>query len=343
MSQVTTVLGPMNVEDLGVCLTHEHVINDVTSWWHRSDSIGLDPETFARKEVAMEDLWDLKHDPFGNLDNCRLDDLAVAEAELTRYQSLGGRSLIETTCIGIGRDLKGLKALSEKTNVNIVAGTGFYLEAAQPAYVREKSVEELAQLIVADLRDGEDGVRPGIIGEIGVSQEFTPAERKSLTAACMAQRETGLPMQVHLPGWFRLADQVLDHVEGNGVDPAFVVLCHMNPSGVDQKYQQRQAERGAWIQYDMIGAELFYADQGVQCPSDEDNAQNILSLVQAGYLNRVLLSSDVFLKNLLRAFGGPGYGHVLQYFVPRLRRLGLEADAIDQLLVGNPRSLFERT
>lgn len=343
MSQITTVQGSMRTEDLGVCLTHEHVLNDVTSWWHRSESAGLDPESFAHKRIAMEDLWDLKHDPFGNLDNCRLDDLAVAEEELNRYRTLGGCSIIETTCMGIGRDLKGLRALSEKTDVNIIAGTGFYLEAAHPEFVHQKSVDELSKMILADIQDGEDGVRPGIIGEIGVSQGFTAAERKCLSAACIAQRETGLPMQVHLPGWFRLADDVLDHVEANGVDPADVVLCHMNPSGADQQYQRRQAARGAWIQYDMIGAELFYADQGVQCPSDEDNARNILSLVDAGYLDQVLVSSDIFLKNLLRTYGGPGYGHLLQYFVPRLRNLGLGADAVEQLLVGNPRSLFERT
>jgi phosphotriesterase-related protein len=343
MSEVTTVRGSMGAEDLGICLTHEHVLNDVTSWWHRTESTGLDPDSFAGKKVAMEDLWDLKHDPFGNLDNCRLDDLALAEEELNRYRALGGHSIIETTCIGIGRDLKGLRELSERTGVNIVAGTGFYLEGAHPEFVRNKGVNELAELILDDLRQGEDGIRPGIIGEIGVSRDFTAGEHRSLSAACLVQRETGLPMQVHLPGWFRLADEVLDHVEANGVDPACVVLCHMNPSGADQEYQRRQAERGAWIQYDMIGADLFYADQGVQCPSDEENARNIVSLVDAGHLNRLLVSSDIFLKNLLRAYGGPGYGHVLQYFIPRLRRLGLGADAVDQLLVGNPRSLFARS
>jgi phosphotriesterase-related protein len=55
-----------------------------------------------------------------------------------------------------------------------------------------------------------------------------------------------------------------------------------------------------------------------------------------------LLSSDIFLKSLLRRYGGPGYGHILQYFVPRLMRHGLDSNAIERLLVHNPRSLFER-
>ena len=115
----------------------------------------------------------------------------------------------------------------------------------------------------------------------------------------------------------------------------------MGPSGVDQNYQQRLAARGAWIQYDMIGAELFYADQGVQCPSDEDNARNIVSLLEAGFGDRVLISSDIFLKSLLRRYGGPGYGHILQYFVPRLKRLGVSAGVVEQLLVKNPKALFD--
>jgi len=91
----------------------------------------------------------------------------------------------------------------------------------------------------------------------------------------------------------------------------------------------------------MVGAELYYADQGVQCPADEDNARHIVSLLEAGYGDRVLISSDIFLKSLLRRYGGPGYAHILQYFVPRLQRLGVSADVIAQLLVHNPRSLFE--
>ncbi len=343
MMTVTTVRGPISTADLGICLTHEHVLNDVTSWWHSTSSIGLDPDEFARKKVGIEDLWDLKHDPFGNLDNCRLDDLDLAVEEVGRFAALGGRTLVEATGFGVGRNLAGLLSVSERTGVNIIAGTGFYLEASQPPFVATSTVDQLAELIIADIRDGEDGIRPGIIGEIGVNALFTPAERKSLAAACIAQRETGLPMQVHLPAWFRLGDEVLDFVETHGVDPSSVVLCHMNPSGADQDYQRRLIARGAWVQYDMVGAELFYADQGVQCTSDEEDARHIAELVGAGFGHRLLLSSDVFIKSLLRRYGGPGYAHLVQYFVPRLQRHGLTADDLEQLLVRNPRSVFERS
>lgn len=341
MTDVMTVLGPVDSQSLGVTLTHEHVFNDVTSWAHRTSSRGWDPEDFAARPVTEDIVWDLRHDPFGNLDNCRLDDVDAAITEMQRFADLGGRTILEATGLGAGRDLAGLVEVSRATGVNIIAGTGYYLDAAQPDGIRGLPAEQIAELIVADLEEGEQGIRPGFIGEIGVGSEFTPAERASLAGACMAQCATGLPIQIHLPGWFRLAGEVVDITDRHGVDPDKVVLCHMGPSGSDLAYQERLIERGVRLQYDMIGMELFYADQGVQCPSDEQNAAWIVRLVDRGHAGRILLSQDIFLKSLLRRHGGPGYAHLLQYFVPRLLALGLDAPMIDQLLIANPRSLFD--
>lgn len=340
MAQVMTVRGPIDANQLGFTLTHEHILNDVSSWAHRTSSRGWDPDDLAARPVTRDILWDLKHDPFANLDNCRLDDLALAVAEVRRYAELGGQSIIETTGLGIGRNLAGLAEVSERTGVHIIAGTGYYLESAHPADIAGLSEHELADRILRDLADGEGGVRPGIIGEIGIGAEVTPAEQVSLRAACRVQRESGLPLQIHLPAWFRVAHVVLDIVDEYDVDPAKVVLCHMGPSGADLSYQQSVLERGVYLQYDMIGMEVFYADQGVQCPSDEQNATWIVRLRDLGYLDKVLISQDIFLKSLLREYGGPGYAHIPQYFIPRLLDTGLTDAHIATLTVTNPRNLF---
>jgi phosphotriesterase-related protein len=173
-----------------------------------------------------------------------------------------------------------------------------------------------------------------------VSADFTLAEQKSLRGAARAARRSGLPLMVHLPGWFRLAHRVLDITEAEGVDPAHTVLCHMNPSHDDADYQKALARRGAFIEYDMIGMDFFYADQGVQCPSDDDNARAIAGLIEAGFVERILLSQDVFLKMMLTRYGGFGYAHVLRHFVPRLQRHGIGAQAIRTMLENNPRRVF---
>lgn len=338
---VQTVTGPVLSSELGICLTHEHVLNDVRSWWAPTTLSGIDPVEYRDSKVSTNILWELRNDPFGNLDNCFMDQLDEAVSEVSMFGSLGGHSIVEATSISIGRDLPGLKHVSEATGVNIIAGTGFYLDSSQPEHIKTRSAEELATIMLKDLEGNEGGIKPGIIGEVGVSSDFTQAERKSLTAACQVQLKTHLPMQIHLPGWFRLGHTVLDLVESVGVDPRFVTLCHMGPSGSDFTYQSELAKRGAFIQYDMIGMEVFYADQGVQCPSDDDNARYLMKLVEAGFADNLLISQDVFLKSLLRRNGGPGYAHILQFFVPRLKRHGANNDLIAQLIQVNPRRMFE--
>ena len=59
---------------------------------------------------------------------------------------------------------------------------------------------------------------------------------------------------------------MLDVVESEGGDLRHTVLCHMNPSLHDPTYQRSLADRGAFIEYDMIGMDYFYADQQAQSP-----------------------------------------------------------------------------
>jgi phosphotriesterase-related protein len=339
MPTATTVTGVVDVGDLGVCLSHEHLINDVTSWWSPPQD---DRHAFLiDSPVSIDILWELRQDPFSCRANCQLDDEEVAIAEVQRFADLGGQTILEATSASIGRDPLALRRISEQTGVQIIMGAGLYLDSSMPAEADEWSEEHICERILEDIEIGIGGVRAGFIGEIGVSSEFTPRERKSLRAAAQAQAISGVPLQVHLPGWFRLGDEVLDVVEQAGGNLNATVLCHMNPTGQDSAYQDRLARRGAWLQFDMIGMEVFYADQGVQCPSDEDNARAIIGLLERGWGDQILVSSDIFLKSLLRKFGGPGYGHILEYFLPRLRRHGVSEHQVMALVTKNPRRLFE--
>jgi phosphotriesterase-related protein len=338
--QVMTVLGPVPAGALGVTLMHEHLLNDCRCWWNR-------PREPARMRLACEPvnagvLGELRMDPFMNLDNCRLDDERLAVAELSAAAELGCRTVVDPTCRGIGRDPSALRRIAQATGLNVVMGAGYYLEASHTPEMASLSAGAIADRIVREAHEGVDGsgVRIGVIGEIGVSGDFTPAEERSLRGAAQAQRRTGLPLMVHLPGWFRHAHRVLDIVGQEGADLRHTVLCHMNPSLADPDYQEALARRGAFLEYDMIGMDFWYADQGVQCPSDEENARALARLIDRGFLDRLLISQDVFLKMMLTRHGGFGYGYILRHFVPRLRRHGVEEAAISRLLVGNPRSVF---
>jgi phosphotriesterase-related protein len=145
---------------------------------------------------------------------------------------------------------------------------------------------------------------------------------------------------IHLPGWQRRAHEVLDVVvEEEGVDPGAVVLCHMDPSGEDRAYQRAVADRGVWLEFDMIGMPFYFAGEG-QSPAPEQTAAAIAALVADGHGSRLLLSHDMALKSMWTRNGGNGLGYVPRLFLPRLRRHGVPDDVADRLLTENVRELF---
>lgn len=341
--RVMTVRGPVNVQDLGITLMHEHILNDCQCWWHAPTT----PQRayLAEGAVRIEILGELRQDPFVNKHNIKLDDEPLAIAELKAFAIEGGRTVVEPTCQGIGRDPAALRRISEATGLNIVMGAGYYLASSHPQRVPGMSADDIADEIVGEALHGADGtdVKIGLIGEVGVSSDLTPEEQKSLRGAARAQVRTGLPLMVHLPGWFRLGHRVLDIVAEEGADLRHTILCHMNPSHDDLAYQSELAARGAFIEYDMIGMDYFYADQQVQCPSDEEAARAIVKLIERGCLDRILLSHDVFLKMMLTRYGGNGYAYILRHFLPRLKRHGLDDATIGRMMLDNPRSVFHAT
>ena len=338
MSVVMTVLGEIAAEALGVTLMHEHLLLDATPWHRPSELASLRP--VAEQPVSIEILGLLRNDPFMCRDNCELFDEPVAIEEAGRFRLAGGDTIVDPTCRGIGRDPRALQRISRATGLHVVMGTGYYLHPAHPPHVRQMSVEAIAEEIEGDVVDGVDGVRAGIIGEIGISKDFTSEEEKVLRGAARVQNATGVPLEVHLPGWERHGGRVLDVVAEEGGDLNRTVLCHMNPSGKDFEYQAGLARRGAWLEFDMIGMDFFYADQQAQSPSDDDNAEALARLREAGLLGNALISQDIFVKIQLVRYGGTGYAHILDHFVPRLRRHGFSEQEITMLLVDNPRRVF---
>ena len=341
--KVMTVTGAIAVSDMGITLPHEHILNDCRCWWHKP----TEPERqhLATEPLHMGIIGELRMDPFVNLDNCALDDEALADAELMHFKNAGGLTVVDPTCRGIGRNPRALVRISNATGLNIVMGSGYYLQTSHPPELKHLSIDDVADEIVSEAHNGvgDTGIKIGLIGEIGVSADFTPDEEKSLRGAARAQRRTQLPLMVHLPAWYRHAHRVLDIVGEECGVLHHTILCHMNPSGHDVDYQTSLAERGAFIEYDMLGMDYWYADQHVQCPSDEDNARAIAGLVNHGFGDRLLLSQDVFIKMMLSYYGGFGYAYVLKHFVPRLRRHGVSEKAIAAMLTSNPASIFYET
>ncbi|MDT5106982.1 MAG: phosphotriesterase-related protein [Mycobacterium sp.] len=336
MTAVNTVAGPIPLSELGLTLPHEHLANDIRAAVRPPRDADLNWLRDAK--TAPEVAWLLREEPYACMDHCVLDDASATTADLRAFADGGGRTIIDLTSPGIGRNPFALRGFAEETGVQIVMGSGWYLERFHPQGVSATGEEQLAAELTAEF--SAPGIRPGVIGEIGVSPDFTPSEHKTLRAAARAQRDTGVPLFVHLPGWQRRAHEVLDIVLGDyGVSPEAVVLCHMDPSGEDRDYQRAVADRGVWLEFDMIGMPFTYPGEGTSPPPDR-TAQAIVELIHTGHSRQLLLSHDVFLKSMLTTYGGNGFRYVPTLFSRRLIECGVSTGTMDDLLTTNPARLF---
>lgn len=346
MPTVMTVTGPVEVTDLGRTLPHEHLVIDLTPYVEELSRYQDLPH--EEEEVGLANLGAIRGNPYGNRDNCVLDstDLAIREVELLK--AAGGRTIVDATNDDIGSDPTALRTISEATGVHVVAGCGHYVNFAQPDSVREATHDEIADDLVRQITGGLRGtdVRPGIIGEIGTTHPLHPNEAKVLRAAATAQKETGLPLSVHVHPPTRAGHDVLDLLEGEGVDLTRVVLCHIDSAlahndiefaeAVD--YQRSLARRGAFVEFDLCGNSGFFSDGATSwwLPSDRERAKAIGRLVEDGFAGSLLISQDVGHKHYLSEYGGWGFGHVLTVFKDMLADFGLGTDVHDQLTIANP-------
>src|SRR4051812_21122978 len=167
---VMTVLGPVPAQDLKVTVTHEHCLIDGRHWFQESEELSRRRDMDRPIEMSM--LGELRRRQMSvTRDNLILCDEDQTIAELQHYFRAGGNSLVDATCIGMGRDPLALQRISRATGLHIVMGTGFYVERAHPPYVKEMAINDLAEMMLKDIVQGVgwNEVRCGVIGEIGVT------------------------------------------------------------------------------------------------------------------------------------------------------------------------------
>jgi predicted metal-dependent phosphotriesterase family hydrolase len=302
---IITVKGSIPPEQAGYTLSHEHLLCD---------------------------LWRI-HNSYENI----LDDESLAIRELAEYQQAGGACLVDATSCGLGRSPRALRRISEASGIHIVMGSGWYRESVYPALVYERDTNALADLIVEELTEGVEGtgIRAGIIGEIGTERyHITPAQERVFRAAARAQRRTGACVMTHTTHFGELALEQIALLREEGVDPSRIVISHLG-----DRYETTRlleiARQGVYLSVDNIG----YTGNGY--PPDEVRAHNVCLLAAEGHLAQVVLGGDVCLKTHLRAYGGKGYAHVIQRFLPMLRGQGLAEDSIRQMTVMNPARMLD--
>ena len=334
MGKVMSVRGAVDIDALGLVLPHEHLFNDLSS--EVAPAAYQSTRMLADSSVAPELQHLLRQDPYSCLDNVSPKDFHSVVREVEAFTAVGGKTIVDATgSPSIGRDPINLAAVSEATGVNVIMGTGSYLEKFEREEITATSVDNLAAHIVSEIDNGvaDTGIRPGVIGEVGVSPAFTPAEHASLRAAGLAQSERPtVGLNIHMPGWQRRGDEVLDILIGEcGVHPGKIALAHSDPSGGDSHYQRALLARGVILEFDMIGLDISFPGEGV-APTVTETAHAVASLVHAGYADQIMLSHDLFLKQMWTKHGGNGLVYVPTVFADLLEANGVARSDIDRMM-----------
>jgi phosphotriesterase-related protein len=165
--------------------------------------------------------------------------------------------------------------------------------------------------------------RWGAYGEIASSVEMTEGERKVLRAVGKAHLKNRLPILTHNTGLKHAIEQ-LDILTAVGVKPDKIVIGHLGDQ-FDAKAELHQAicRRGAGVGF----------DRGI----GEPQAKMIKVLVDAGYADRVMMSSDFSIASETKAKGGPGYAKTVTLGRPELQKAGVAHEVVRSMLVDNPR------
>lgn len=335
-----TVLGDIPAGELGITLAHEHIFLDLRNQFTEPTEPGARERSKLAVDASQRSL--LERNPYAIADNLVLDDDQVAIDELRRFSVVGGRTVVDCTPHALGRDPERLRRVAAATGLNVIAGCGFYTADTLPPDFDGQAVDILAAGMVAELTVGigGSGVPAGVIGEIGTSAELHPAERKSLMAAGLAHREVPAAIHVHTFPWARIAPEAIDILVSTGVDPAKIVIDHLDVD-IDQSFIEEILQRGVVAEFDCWGKEYrLDASDGAFAPgpfaTDVQRADTLAHLLERGYARQLLIATDICFKTLLYLHGGKGYAHIVENVIPMLEERGADAGTIRTLLVENP-------
>src|SRR4030095_9134694 len=173
------------------------------------------------------------------------------------FRRVGGQTVVDPTNVSLSRDPLALARISRATGLNIVMGAGYYVAAAHPPDMDDRSEDAIVHEMVREITGGGGDTRGRgrLIGETGNSGPWTENEKKVVRAAVEAQRQTGAPLMIH-PGRDQAAPmQILELIGKQGADLRRTIMCHIDRTISDEQHLFDLAATGVWLEYDLFGLE----------------------------------------------------------------------------------------
>jgi phosphotriesterase-related protein len=266
MAQVQTVTGPVEADQLGTTLIHEHLLN---------------------RDEAVHDQWPsagaAKEDPPFAVAPGEEFEIAVREARAA--VELGVKTIGEPTAMFLGRDVDFMKRVSEETGLQVIPCTGIYTYEYLPQFFVNRDADQIADFFVSDIEQGIQGtdIKAAFIkcaaDEPGVTENIEKIHR----AAARASLRTGAPIMAHSRPASNTGPRQVEIFTEEGVNPSKIQIAHTGDTD-DLDYIEGLLEKGIWIGLDRYGLELFLPYEKRQATAK--------TLLERGYAERMFLSAD---------------------------------------------------
>ena len=311
MPQVQGVMGPIECEDLGFTLMHEHIL--IANWSMRQ---------------AYADWVDLD------------EVIAFATAEAKTAAERGVRTIVDLTPINIGRDIHVIREVAARSGLKFSAATGLYWH--EDPWLVGWEPEQVVDWLARDIEDGIQGTdsKAGIIKCATDHPGVTEMNKKLLQVAARLQRRTGVPISTHTLAENRSGLAQIEVFEEEGVDLSRVVSGHCGDSD-NLDYLGEILEHGCFIGMDRFGLEMIL-------PTAKRVA-TIAELCRSGYAGQMVLSHDAcchidfYPDQGMRALVPLwNFRHIPDDVLPALRKAGVSEEDVQTMTVGNPRRVLEK-
>ena len=302
LNQINTVQGSINLSELGISLTHEHIMSNYG------------------KEISEA----------SNYDSIKLFNQVVPY--LKKLRSLGVNSIFDCTTEYFGRRIDLLKMISDSTEVQIITNTGFYGAANDryiPEFAYKASAKSISEIWIDEFENGIKGtkIKPGFI-KLAFDDDMPPSniDKKLFEAGILAHLSTGLTLAVHTGKNIEAVKLQTELLNEYNIHPSAWIWTHANKIE-DDNILIDLATKGAWISLD-----------GVNDSNTNEYIKRIKLFKQKNLLNKILLSHD---GNGFPSGGKiRKFESILENLIPEMLKNGFTDDDINQILIRNPKEAF---
>ena len=312
MATVETVNGPLDLEELGFTLIHEH--------FRATDEAARFQFPHLYDEAAE---WE------------------AAMADANGIRGHGVQTVVEPSVMFLHRDAAFSKRVADESGLNVIQATGIYTYDHLPQVLANRSEDQLAEIFVHEIENGIQGtgIKAAFIKCAADEPGVTPNVEKVHRAAARASLQTGRPIMAHSRPASGTGIEQMRIFGEEGVEPSKVQIAHTGDTD-DLDYIERLLDTGCWIGMDRYGLDIFL-------PTEKRQA-TVLALLEKGHADRMFLSQDWCstldyftpeLEEQLKPVAAPNWSmtFLFEQVIPELKERGMTDEQLNQMMVENPK------